>query len=260
VDDLAASRFDVEDLEDAADVVAVGREALADGPDDTDVAEDRLFHHVRVVRAQEEPHVDLVAEVDVLDLAGREEVPEACDGERVGAALARELDDVGALDVGDDLLRRRPLRAAELQRGEAVAVDGAVHVGRVVVERLAGDPPELAVVIDARSHELDARLEDEIARHLPPREVELVARFPHVHARRGEHVLLGGGVPGRGAGEARGADVAVALELAEAALLGDRGHGADEDEHGEDGESLDHRRFLRASWIVTGDGGAPAFR
>jgi hypothetical protein len=212
------------------------------------------------VRAQEEADIDLVAEIHVLDLARREEVSEPRDGERVRAALARELDDVGALDGGDDLLRLRSLRAAELQRRQAVAVDGAVHVRRVVVERLARDPPELAVVIDALAHELDPGLEDEIALHLPPGEVELIARPPHVRARRGEDVLLGRGVPGRGAGAAGRPHVAVALELPEAAALGERGHGGDEREHGEHGESLEHRSVLRASRVATAYEESPAFR
>ena len=52
----------VEDLEPAADVVAVGHEALAGRADEAHVAEDGALHHVGVVRAQEQPHVHVVAE------------------------------------------------------------------------------------------------------------------------------------------------------------------------------------------------------
>ena len=73
--------------------------------------------------------------------------------------------------------------------------------------------PELAVRVDALAEELDPRLQDEVARHLLPGEMELVALGPHVRARGGERVLLGDRVVGGGAREARGPDVAVPFEL-----------------------------------------------
>jgi hypothetical protein len=72
--------------------------------------------------------------------------------------------------------------------------------------------------IDALAQQLDARLQDEVARHLLPGEVELVARGPHVRARSRERVLLRDRVVGGGPREPRGADVGVALELAERRL------------------------------------------
>ena len=86
----------VEDLEDASDVVAVGHEALLRGPDDPHVAEDGPLDDVRVVRAEEEADVDLVAQGQIGELARGEGVAEARDGHGVGVALPLELDDVGA--------------------------------------------------------------------------------------------------------------------------------------------------------------------
>ena len=69
-------------------------------------------------------------------------------------------------------------------------MDDAVDVGRVGVERAPDHPANLAMRIDALADELDARLEDEVALHPLPDEVELVALGPHVRAAGGERVFL----------------------------------------------------------------------
>ena len=90
-----------------------------------------------------------------------------------------------------------PLVAAELERGQAVAVDHAVDIRRVGVLARPDHPAGLAVRIHALAEELDARLQDEVAGHALPDELELVALGPHVHAAGGERVFLGDGVVGR---------------------------------------------------------------
>ena len=63
--DLAVAAGHVQDLEVAADVVAIGNEAVLGRTDDAHVAEDRLLHDVGVVRAEEQAGVDLVAQGEV---------------------------------------------------------------------------------------------------------------------------------------------------------------------------------------------------
>jgi hypothetical protein len=65
VHELAVAAGQVQDLELAAQVVAVGNEAIPGRTDEAHVAEDRLLHHVGVVGAEEEARVDLVAQGDV---------------------------------------------------------------------------------------------------------------------------------------------------------------------------------------------------
>jgi hypothetical protein len=67
--------------------------------------------------------------------------------------------------------------------------------------------------VDAPSDELDTRLQDEIAGHPLPHEPELVAFGPHVHAARGQAVLLRNGVVDGGSGDLRRADVPLAVEV-----------------------------------------------
>ena len=190
VDHLPVPGLHVEDLEAAPDVVPVGNEALAGRADEAHVVEDGALHHVGVVRAQEQPHVHVVAQGEALDLAGREQLAEPGRREGEGASLPLELDDVGPLDLGAGLLRRCPLRAPELERDQAVAVHRGVGVRRVGVEARACDDARLAVRVDALAQEPHPRLEDEVALEPLPDEVELVPRAPHVDAGGGEPVLL----------------------------------------------------------------------
>ncbi len=218
VDQLPAAGFDVEDLEPAADVVAVRHERVRGGAHQAHVAEGRALDHVGVVRAEEETHVHLVAERPArATCVVRNGSPKRATDIVKRAALPLELHHVGARHVRAHLLRSGPLRAAELQRGEAVAVDGGVGVGRVGVQARADDHARLAVRVGALAQEREPRLEDEVALQLLPGEVELVAWTPHVHAGCGEGVFLRGRVVAGRAGELRRTDVAVLLEVAERA-------------------------------------------
>ncbi len=73
--------------------------------------------------------------------------------------------------------------------------------------------------VDALPQELDARLDDEVAGHALPDEVELVFLRPHVHAASRERVLLLRLVISRRAGDLGRPDVAVRLELADCPAL-----------------------------------------
>ena len=125
--------------------------------------------------------------------------------------------------AGAALLGDRALGAAELQRGQPVAVHDGIGVRRVGVLAGTHDQPGLAVRIDALANELDAGLQDEVAGHPLPDEVELVALRPHVGAASRQRVVLRDGVVGGGAGDLRRADVAVRVEVADGGRLGDDG-------------------------------------
>src|SRR6187551_2321676 len=77
--------------------------------------------------------------------------------------------------------------------------------------------------VDPLPQELDASLDDEVAGHPLPDEVELVFLRPHVHAASRERVLLLRLVVSRRAGDLRPPDVAVRLELTDGAALCSRG-------------------------------------
>ena len=237
VEELAMPAGHVEDLEVAPDVVPIGNEPLPGGPDDAHVAEDRPLEHLRVVRAEEEPHEHVVAQTEVGELHGGEGIAEAGGGEGIGVALPLELDDVRALRLRADLLRDRARGASVLERGQPVAVHGGVGVGRVGLQAAADHPAQLPVRVHALADELHARLEDEVALHPLPDEMELVALRPDVHPGRAERVLLRDRVVCGRARDPGRADVAVSVELTEPALGGGRGRrgGRDQraDEHGE---------------------------
>ena len=131
VNDLLSAGFEVEDLEHAADVVAIRHEAVFRGPHETDVLEERALGHVAVVRAEREPNKHLIAERDVRHFRVREWIAELRRRENVGLSLALDLDDVGALDGPLHLLGDGAFRSAELQRGQTIAVDHAIDVGCV---------------------------------------------------------------------------------------------------------------------------------
>ena len=110
-----------------------------------------------------------------------------------------QLDDVGVIDGRLDRRRHAAGHIAVLQRGEALAVQHGVDVGRIGFEALADDHADLAVRIGAGADELHVRPDEEVAAHLAPRELELVARGPHVGAAGRQRVGLAARVVGGGA-------------------------------------------------------------
>jgi hypothetical protein len=219
IDHLPAARLDVEDLEQAANVVSIRDEAILCGTYDPDVAEDGAFHHVDFVRAQREADVEGVSKRDVRHFARREGIPELSRRQRVGIAFSLELNDVRPFYRSGPFLGVRALRAPELKRREAVAVDDGVHVWSVGVLCRTHDPAGLPVRVHALPDELDACLQDEIAGHALPDEVEFVAGPPHVRTAGREPVFLRDGVVGGAAGDLWRADVPIAVELAEPIAL-----------------------------------------
>ena len=212
---------DVEDLELAADVVAVRLEAHLHRLDHAHVAENRALLHVRVVRGQENTHVQFLGQVDVFLLHHLEGFAETCRRPDEGLADALELHDFRALGGFHlHLLGVAALGLAELHGGEAIAVQCAVDVGVVELQRAARHDAGLAVRVGALADELHLRLHDEVARHRAIRELELVALGPDVHAAGGQGVDLRHAVVGRVAGDLGRTHVAVRGEVTERSTVG----------------------------------------
>ena len=97
-------------------------------------------------------------------------------------------------------------------------MDHRVHVRRVRFDRRSDDEASFAMGIDAGADEGDLGLEDEVARELPPCELELVPIRPHVRAAGAQGVTLCDGVVGRRPRERWRANVAAILKLADLPL------------------------------------------
>ena len=215
MDDGARARRDVHHLEVAADVVAIGHPARLGRHDDADVAERRRLLDRGVVRAGEQADVDVGTEIGAVELGVHHRLAEPGDAHDEPSSFALQLEDVGALDGRLDRRRHAAGHLPVLQRGEAVAVQHGVDVGRIGLEALADDHPDLAVRVGAGADELHVRADEEIAAHLPPRELEFVARGPHVGAAGGQRVGLGAGVVGGGALDGRRPEIRRRFEVAD---------------------------------------------
>ena len=69
-----------------------------------------------------------------------------------------------------------------MQRRQAIAVTHGIDIGRIRFESFPDDDADLPMRVGALAEEPYMRAHDEIARHLSPRELELVACGPHVGA------------------------------------------------------------------------------
>ncbi len=81
-------------------------------------------------------------------------------------------------EVRLDFVREAALGIPELQRRQAVAVDGGVNIGRIGVEVLADDQARLAMRLLALADEPDVGRERDVAADPLPRVVKRVARPP----------------------------------------------------------------------------------
>ena len=154
VEHRALAGRDVHHLEVAADVVAIRRPAGLRRHDDADVAEDRLLRHLRVVRADEQADVDLVAEIDVGHLRARERLAELRDRHDERARRVRSSwMTSGALSGDSDCSVTAPGVRRNCSDVRPSPWMAASTYGRVRVERLADDPSQLAMRIDALADE-----------------------------------------------------------------------------------------------------------
>ena len=174
----------------APDEIAVRNKARLGGGNDADIANEGFFRHVAVVRADIESGINLVAKFKVGRRAADERFAGARGGKSVSAPFALELQGGGLGDREDKLLGVRAGSAAELERGQAVAVLGAIRVGGVRVKTGSDHPTNLAVVDGSAPDEFNPRAKDEVAFHLFPKKMELIAPEPHVGPRAGESIFL----------------------------------------------------------------------
>src|SRR3954462_534366 len=190
MDPLPPAALDVQHFEDAADVVAIRNEALLCRLHDPHVAENSALGDVGIVRTEYETDEYVIAEIDVCDLGLGEGLAEFCGRHRVGAAAAFELQDVRAVDGRLSFFGGTRCRAPELQRCQAVAMNDGVDVWSVGILTSPRNQSDLAMCLDPGSQNLHASLQDEVAGHPLPYEVELVALAPHVGACGGDRIFL----------------------------------------------------------------------
>ncbi len=182
---------------------------------------------VGVVRADADTDIERLAK---LDPHGRPGELQSVAGVHVQADVLPDLLDAEPLrrrDVRLDLVREVALGIAELQRREAVAVDGGVDVGRVGVEVLADDQARLAMRLLALADERDIGRERDVAADPLPRVMEGVAGRPHVGPAAGDGVRAGGLVEDHRAGILDVADVLMAFEDPDGLVIPRDGSGDD---------------------------------
>ena len=133
----------------------------------------------------------------------------------------------GRREVGLDLAGDRALGIAELQRGEAFAMQGYIGVGRIGVEALANHEQGFAMRIAALFRKGNVGGQCDVAGGLLPCELEGVGRGPQVFTTAGDGVGVMRGIVLRGAGMQHRANVRVILKDAEGGRGGLRAKQAD---------------------------------
>ena len=215
--DRRVPRCDVEDLEIAAEEVAIGNELSRRGNRYAYVAERRPLDDGVIVGTDEQPDVHCIRQRCTLELLRGQRVAEARHGHEIDAGAPLELDHgvrVRKTVARFHVLRRPACRAPELERHQAVAVERRGHVRAVRLERWTDRPADLSVRLDALPDEARPRAEDEIPTQALPHEMEVVAVVPHVLAGAGNEVRLGTRIEGRGS-STRLADVRLRVEDAD---------------------------------------------
>src|SRR5437762_2066272 len=223
--DSAVPSCDVEDLEVAADVIAVRYEVALRRRCDAHVAERAALDDGVVVRAHEQASVHSVRKSDTSQLLGGERVSESRDRHEVDTVATLQLNyrvGIGQAIGRLVLLGHCAGGAAELQRREPIAMQRCGHVRTVRIERRTNRPADLTVRLDALADEMRAGRKNEIPGHALPHEMKVIAVVPHVLARAGDHVLLPLRVIRCGARMSRAADVRLRIESAERLRAKDR--------------------------------------
>jgi hypothetical protein len=110
----------------------------------------------------------------------------------VKRALAHQAQTHGTLDLREDLVSLLIGGAAELKRGQTIAMRHGV--GGTRIEALANHQDGFAMIRVAGTNPLNVRAERHVAGGLLPDEVEGVARTPHVLPAAGDAILAFDGV------------------------------------------------------------------
>src|SRR5450759_3357724 len=177
-----ATGHNVENLEVAADVIAIGDEILFRRRRDAHVAERGPLHNGVVVRAHEQADVYRIRERHAGEFLRDERVTESRDRHDIDAVAPLELEHrVRALQAVArlSLLRHPAGRSTKLERHESIAMQRRGYVRAVGLERRANGPADLPVFLDSRADEARPRGENEVARHPLPYEMKIVAVVPH---------------------------------------------------------------------------------
>src|SRR5258706_15430638 len=154
--DRRITTCDVEYLEIAAEVIAIGDQIGLRGGRDAHVAERASLHDGVIVRAYEQTDVHRIRKRYAGDLLRDEGVTESRDRHDVDTIAPLQLDHgvcVRQAVAGLLLLRRRSGRPAELKRHESVAVQRRRHVYAVGLEGRANSPTDLPMCLDSRADE-----------------------------------------------------------------------------------------------------------
>src|SRR5262245_7017655 len=123
---------------------------------DLDVREKSLLDDVVVVRADAEADIERLGQLDPERAARRlQRLPFAGDGHEDVIAALLDLNAARRLHVRLNLARRAALYFTVLQRGQPVAVQRRVGVGRIRIETLTDDQTGLAMRIAAGADELN---------------------------------------------------------------------------------------------------------
>ena len=131
-------------------------ESVAGGWLDLDVGEDGLLDDVVVVRANAEADIERLGQPDPERTARRlQRFAFAGYGHEDVIAALLDLNAARPLHVRLNLARRAAFDFAVLQRGQAVAVQRRVGVGRIRVETLPDDQTGFAVLVSAGADELN---------------------------------------------------------------------------------------------------------
>src|SRR6266550_2579280 len=138
MDDCRVPRRDVENLEVAANVIAIRNEIALRRNRDADTAEPGPLDDVLVVRAHEQTDVHRIGEWYAFNLLRGKCVTESRHRHEVDAIAALELDHgvrAGKTVERLGLLRDSARRATELEGHQSVAVQRRGHVRAVAIER-----------------------------------------------------------------------------------------------------------------------------
>ena len=140
------------------------------------IREHRLLRHVVVVRADAEADVERLLESDP-HRGSREFQDPAPEARyiRTYFPLFSMPQPLRGRDVRLNLVRGGTLGLAELQRGQPVAVQRGINIGRVGIQALADHQARLAMRLGTGAEECDVGRQREVARSLLPGVVERVA-------------------------------------------------------------------------------------
>ena len=182
---------------------------------DAHILKGGLFNNIGLVRADEQAHINGLAQVNIGDLNSLERPAVSRRRHDIGMAFSLQLDDIRAGLGGSRFPGRAAGCAAELERNQPIAVDAGAYMRRAGIEVCARHPAKLAMRICAFSNKCGPHGHDEIPAHALPNEMEIVVVPPDVRAGCADGIgLLGLSVLTR-TGPVDRTDIRLVIELTE---------------------------------------------